>query len=755
MNKSMENVSPDKGETLKSLYQTFVTGINSGKATTPKEFLNSLGLDYQKLHLGFNSGQFHHRKEESFKKPFIELGILTKSDAPVREKGMIGYSVFGDYGIIFPLKDKDGNITNFYAHRIKLQTPKGEYLNDEGIYPSFPSKRTTRLFLTENVIDSATMLQSDILENRDSVIALKDGQLTEDIRQAIRELTELEQILVLSTKENKALIKELGKLSIATIQTIVIPESSSLNEFWLTYSSNGIEQLLDEVKPQYLTGFQQVSETEFFYAGKEVTYHIYGTISQNPTLLEMDFVIEPLNGGKVLKERLDLINDNQTHEKVYFWTENTNLNCSQMILELDEIKTALEKTRRNQVKGKTEKGFSNKLDKEAKHLLFSDDLFKQLNDLIGKAGIVGNEQSRLLLYLIASSYKFKYNLHAVVGATDMALGTEFISQIAELLPETEQYLIDLTTSRSFRYYGNSAINNKLVVIPDYSGVTSSRAITDLKRLQSKGNIVNDAPIKGTDGFLSTVKQTVLGHCSSIGACQNVKRHFEGESRTVMVAMDESHEQIQRLMEMDCLQIAGQLNDKEQQKAKELLQYIIRNVHPLEVVNAHAEALMLPTSIKNARILTMQLNCFVSLIALFNQHKRKKNSDGKVIATIEDNQMGIELFLDAILLSVDELDAGTRQFFDKLKVCILNCPTKKETKLSSLDIQKAMNISKSHANRFLSTLIDCEYIKKEGFKNTGFTYTVTHWDELNSIKTQIQNKLGGSCDPNQYGSPEAA
>lgn len=751
----MENVSPDKGETLKSLYQSFIIGINNGKATAPKELLNSLGLDYQKLHLGFNSGQFHHRKDDAFKIPYIELGILTKSDAPVREKGMTAYTVFGDYGIIFPLKDKNGNITNFYAHRIKLQVPKGEYLNDEGIYPSFPSKRTTRLFLTENIIDSATLIQSDLLENRDSVIALKDGQLTEDIQQAIRELTELEQILVLSTKENKVLVKELGKLSVATIQTVLIPESSSLNDFWLTYSSNGIEQLLDEVKPQYLTGFQQVSETEFFFLGKEVSYHIYGTISQNPTLLEMDFVIESLNGGKVLKKRLDLINENQTNEKLYFWTENTDLNCPQMMLELDEIKTELEKTRRNQVKGKTEKGFSNKLDKEAKQLLLSENLFKSLNELIGKAGIVGNEKSRLLLYLIASSYKFKYNLHAVVGATDMTLGTEFISQIAELLPETEQYLIDLTTSRSFRYYGNSAINNKLVVIPDYSGVTSSRAINDLKRLQSKGNIVNDAPIKGTDGFLSTVKQTVLGHCSSIGACQNVKRHFEGEPRTVMVAMDESHEQIQRLMEQDCLQIAGQLNDNEQQKAKELLQYIIRNVHSLEVINPHAEALMLPTSIKNARILTMQLNCFVSLITLFNQHKREKNSDGKVVATIEDNQKGIELFLDAILLSLDELDAGTRQFFDKLKTCILNCPTKKETKLSSLDIQKAMNISKSHANRFLSTLIDCEYIKKEGFKNTGFTYTVTNWDELNSIKTQIQNKLGGSCDPNQYGSPEAA
>lgn len=751
----MENVSPDKGETLKSLYQSFIMGINNGKATAPRDFLDSIGLDFQKLHLGFNSGQFHHRKEESFKKPFIELGILTKSDAPVREKGMIGYSVFGDYGIIFPLKDKNGNITNFYAHRFKIQVPKGEYLNNEGIYPSFPSQRTTRLFLTENIIDSATLIQSDLLENRDSVLALKDGQLTEDIRQAIRELTELEQILVLSTKENKALLKELGKLSIATIQTILIPESSSLNDFWLTYSSNGIEQLLNEIKPQYLKGFQQVSETEFFFLGKEVSYHIYGTISQNPTLLEMDFVIESLNGGKVLKKRLDLINENQTHEKLYFWTENTDLNCSQMMLELDEIKTELEKVRRNQVKGKTEKGFSNKLDKEAKQLLISDNLFESLNELIGKAGIVGNEKSRLLLYLIASSYKFKYNLHAVVHSEDITIGSEFVTKIARLIPETEQYFIDITSSRTFRYYGNSKINDKLILIPDYSGVTSSKAINDLKRLQAKGQIISDAPTKGDNGEVVTNRTEVNGHSSSIGACRNSKKYFEGEPRTVLVSMDNSTEQMQRLMEYDCLDMMGQLDEKSEQYAKELLQYVIQNVHSFEVINPHAEALMLPINVKNARMLTLQLNYFVSLIALFRQYQREKDKQGRVIATKEDIQTGVNLFLDALMATIDELDAGTRQFFDKLKACILNCPTKKETKLSSLDIQKVMNISKSHANRFLSTLIDCEYIKKEGFKNTGFTYTVTNWDELNSIKTQIQNKLGGSCDPNQYGSPEAA
>ena len=95
MDKAIHKISPDKGEVLKNLHQSFITGINNFKATAPREFLEKIGLGFQKLHLGFNSGQFHHRKDDAFKAPFIELGVLTKSDAPVREPGMIGYSTFG------------------------------------------------------------------------------------------------------------------------------------------------------------------------------------------------------------------------------------------------------------------------------------------------------------------------------------------------------------------------------------------------------------------------------------------------------------------------------------------------------------------------------------------------------------------------------------------------------------------------------------------------------------------------------------
>ena len=119
-------------------------------------------------------------------------------------------------------------------------------------------------------------------------------------------------------------------------------------------------------------------------------------------------------------------------------------------------------------------------------------------------------------------------------------------------------------------------------------------------------------------------------------------------------------------------------------------------------------------------------------------------------TKEDIQTALDLYLDALMVTIDELDAGTRDFFDKLKVLMMAGPEKQKTKLSSLDIQKALGLSKTHTNRFLSTLVDHEYLQKEGHRNQGFNYMVTNWDESNSIKQMILERLATHRDPNSMG-----
>ena len=65
-------------ETLNTLFESFETGIRSGRTVKPKEYLKSIGLSYNDLRIGFNSGQFHHGVTQEVKEQFEALGVIKK-----------------------------------------------------------------------------------------------------------------------------------------------------------------------------------------------------------------------------------------------------------------------------------------------------------------------------------------------------------------------------------------------------------------------------------------------------------------------------------------------------------------------------------------------------------------------------------------------------------------------------------------------------------------------------------------------------
>lgn len=745
-----KKVSSDKSlnQHLFELFKTFQNGIRAGRTKAPREYLAARGIDLYSIEVGYNSGQFHWRKSEEVLTALEALGVLTKSKHGKGRQNDHAYSTVGKEGIVLPLKDEVGNMVNYFALRFKLQTPTIEYLNKKGVYPHFPKEDTRRLFLFKNELETATFQQTNLQGNSDGVLALHDGELTLDIITAIKGLHENTQVVLVGCNSEK-LQQQFKENSLPIPSVIDIPDGESLNEFWLKYGEDGIEELilLSRVTPKdsdqpNASGVSVISEEEFLYAGTELTYKILGEIPANPSQLEMQFQIESDFDADVWRGRLDLMDSNQTKEQVYNWTEGKNINYANAVEELNFITKELQQFRRNKVQGKglKPKGVDTKLIGKAKDILQSENLLDEVNQIIGESGVVGEEKTRLLLFLIASSYKFTSNLHAVIQSNESTLGAELVGKIASLIPAGEKYNIDLTTSRSFRYYGNSMIDRKLLVIPDYSGVTSSKAITDLKKLQANGELKIDAPKKGDNGILYTTHQDVTGHTSSIGACNNSKKYFDNEPKTVLVGLDTTATQMDRLMEYDCRKMAGMVDEQKEIKAKETLQFVIENLHSLQVVNPFALSLRLPSSIPNARTYSTQLMHFVNIIALFHQHQRETDKQGRVIATTTDVEKGIDLFMDAILVNLDELNTNTRGYFEELKKYVLSGPKRENTSFNAKEVREALKVTKPTNTRYLNTLLRHEFIEKSGSKNTGYTYKITYWSEMNSIKQLILQNL---------------
>jgi DNA primase len=150
-------------EILTKIFTYFKNGLHSGIAKRPTEYLQSRNLNPELLELGYNSGQFHHRGglNETDKQACINAGLLNPYKGSVPNAKGTTYTAFAKDCIIFPLKNKQNQIVSLYGRSITNNNQsKHYYLKDRcGLYPGYPNPATTKLILTEAIIDTATLLQ--------------------------------------------------------------------------------------------------------------------------------------------------------------------------------------------------------------------------------------------------------------------------------------------------------------------------------------------------------------------------------------------------------------------------------------------------------------------------------------------------------------------------------------------------------------------------------------------------------------------
>ncbi len=87
--------------------------------------------------------------------------------------GGAGYNIWAKGSIAFPLRNKQGQITGFYARSLSDNKNNRHYYlkNSEGLYPCYPSPLTEKLIIPESIIDAATLLKLSVIRLRYAVLA--------------------------------------------------------------------------------------------------------------------------------------------------------------------------------------------------------------------------------------------------------------------------------------------------------------------------------------------------------------------------------------------------------------------------------------------------------------------------------------------------------------------------------------------------------------------------------------------------------
>lgn len=671
-----------RGDFLEKIFKTFRKGIYN--SVPAKEYAEKRGLkvafgeNKEGLEIGFNSGQFHHgaRKDQELINAALEYGLLLDKGFVNNKTKEKAFGVFANKCLIFPLRNKENEIVSFYGRSI---------------------------FETKVVIRKREEFAKHFyLKNRSGIYPNYPNPRTKKLilTEAIIDCASLLQLGI--SNEELAIIACFG--------------------------TNGLnEEILNAIKD-----LKQLEEIIFCFdndkAGKTAVEK-YGKLLQETIPGIKISSAEPIN--KDINETLQLHTEEIFAELL---SNRKDIFLSTEKKETEKITVTEEKPQKN----KSAESAQSEPKAEPKTIiefLEQKNLLKELNKLIEKSGIIGEENSRLLLFLITISYLNKNPLHGIVQGSSGSGKTHIISRIADLMPQEDVLRFTRITESSLYNWGEFDLFQKIIIIEDLDGLKED-ALYALREFISNQVLRSSVTIKDKKGNNKSSHKIVKGQFSSLSATTRGETYEDNMSRSFLIAVDESKEQTQRIINYQNRRNAGEIDRNEQEKAIGFVQKLVRNLKHYEVINPFATKLNLPDKVHKIRRLNEMYQAVIKQVTFINQYQREIKN-GFLITEIEDIEQATEVLFESIVLKVDELDGSLRQFYERLKKYVKN----QNEEFILRDIRQEFNISKTQMFRYIQTLVELDYIKQiGGFANKGLKYKISYWDNHQKLRTEIKEFL---------------
>ncbi|OXG05336.1 hypothetical protein BC749_1232 [Flavobacterium araucananum] len=538
------------------------------------------------------------------------------------------------------------------------------------------------------------------------------------------------------------------------LSIVELPEGHSLNDMWVNYGEDGISNLLKSAKTEKAgEGLQILNGYKISYTGITGVFYVVGNLPMDLGNLRVSLQIVAHTTQKKHRLKVDFFDFGsvQSHcgelsEKQGFDFQELETDFLQLTDLLEEHREALFDAEINPVTDRySEKELTPQAHEKAVEFLSKPQLLENINKLLEQNGIVGEEQNRMVLFVLASSYKMPYLMHAIVQGSSGEGKSHLINGIAQCMPQEDVMNMTRITSKSLYHYRDKELINKLIVIQDFDGL-DEEAQYAFREMQSAKFLTSSTVVKDIFGNNRGRIKQVQAHFASMTTTTKAEVYYDNMSRSVILGVDESQAQTMRIIAIQNKKIAGKGNYENEVQATQLLRNAMRVLKSYEVINPFADKLTLPLEAKMLRRLNSQFQNFVSQITILHQYQRKTDNKGRLIATKEDVKSAVDIFFTSIIIKVDELDKSTRQFFENLKGYVKSQNNGTTHRFTNREMRQKLNISKTSAFRYMQLLQELEYIQAiEGSINKGFKYVISYWDNMEKLKSKIKKELNSQLE----------
>jgi len=455
-----------------------------------------------------------------------------------------------------------------------------------------------------------------------------------------------------------------------------------------------------------------------------------------------------------LRHNLDLYNDTQVEKLVRKTAEKLEVGTSVTTAALMDLTDKLEHYRLAELEKQTTQEDKRKLltadeIKEARLYLSAPNLMQRTKEDIGRAGVIGEEDNRVLMYLIFTSRKREKPLHIISLGSSGIGKTHLQERVAQLIPQEDKIEATGLSDMALYYYGQTELRNKLLLFEDLDGAMN--AFFPIRELQTKTKITRPVVHKNTRGESKTVNLVVEGPVSISGCTTKESLYEDNANRSFLIYIDESEEQDENIMAYQRKLSAGKVDVSEEYKVAELLQNTQRVLQPIQVRNPFAETLKLPSEVFKPRRTNAHYLAFIEVVTFYHQYQREKHHDQEtgeeyIETTIEDIQEANHLMKSILLRKSDELTGACRDYFERLKQYLKEKADKENNSPSGSDftnreIRQQLKIKETTLRRYHYQLLDANMITiKSGKKATGYCYEIVSYEEYQQLQNSISSVL---------------
>ena len=342
---------------------------------------------------------------------------------------------------------------------------------------------------------------------------------------------------------------------------------------------------------------------------------------------------------------------------------------------------------------------------EALALLRRADLLDQVAADIDALGYVGEDVNKRLLYLVAISRKLEDPLSAVILSQSGAGKSGITEVIERLCPPEDVVLLTRLTPQSLYYTPPGFLDRKLVIVEERCG--SIEADYSIRVLQSRKKLIAAAPIKDPQtGNMRTKVFTVEARAAFIEATTASSVNHENATRCFELQMDETEQQTRRIHERQ-----RQLKTRPGLRLRHEAEALARRhwnaqrlLEPLPVVIPYADQLTFPSAWMRTRRDHARFLNLIEVSAFLHQHQRERE-DGAILAAPADYAVAYGLAAQVLQETLSDVKRPLREAYER--ICELSL--KGDGTVSRREIREALQLPDSTVRRWLSDLVELEYV----------------------------------------------